>query len=487
MASCSTCGKPLPTFSFGQESDRCPDCRKVEILAPIASSSVPEQVRVQRPSLVQLARLFPVTAGLVAVNIAVFLAMVFTGVSPSTPTSEQLLKWGANSGLLTLAGQPWRLLTSTFVHIGIFHIAFNMWCLWDLGQLAERIFHRWSYIGIYLLSGVAGSVASVWRHPLGISAGASGAIFGIAGALITALYLGKLPVPKMALTRTLRSLLFFAGFNLLIGQTIRGIDNSAHIGGLVTGLALGAVLAGTLTGSQEGRHRMRLVALTAAALVVAGAFVLVLRANAYIVDLSRGSEALDTGNIKVAIEKLSVASKKKPNFAPGWAMLGNAYLRDKNMTAAEAALQRSLQLDPQASYAKYNMGLVYMRTARLDQAKQVFSELVSANPKDTRALVLLGATQDAMGNHEQAITTLQQARQIDPRDPEIYGYLGSAQLSAGRYDEAIRSFQEALRLKADYKAAELGLAAAYKAKGLDSEAAAAQQKASTMPDVTEGP
>jgi rhomboid protease GluP len=123
-----------------------------------------------------------------------------------------------------------------------------MWCLWDLGQLAERIFQRWSYVGIYLLSGVAGSIASVWRHPLGVSAGASGAIFGIAGALISALYLGKLPVPKVALTSTLKSLLFFAGFNLLIGQSIRGIDNSAHLGGIITGLALGAVFGSRLDG-----------------------------------------------------------------------------------------------------------------------------------------------------------------------------------------------------------------------------------------------
>jgi rhomboid protease GluP len=316
--------------------------------------------------------LFPVTAGLVAVNIAVFLVMASSGVSPSAPSSEQLLKWGANSGLLTLTGQPWRLLTSTFIHIGIFHIAFNMWCLWDLGQLAERIFQRWSYVGIYLLSGVAGSIASVWRHPLGASAGASGAIFGIAGALISALYLGKLPVPKVALTSTLKSLLFFAGFNLLIGQSIRGIDNSAHLGGIITGLALGAVLAVALTGPQERRRRVRLATFAAAALIVTGACALVLRANAYVVDVARGSEALDTGNLKVAIEKLSAATKQNPEFAPGFAMLGNAYLRQKNTAAAEAALQRALQLDAQSSYAKYNLGLVYMRTGRLDKGRRSF-------------------------------------------------------------------------------------------------------------------
>lgn len=488
MASCLSCGKPLAAFSFGQQSDRCPDCRRADITVPAPTPGVePQRVAVAHPSPIQLAQLFPFTAGLVGVNIAVFLVMVSSGVSPSAPSSEQLLKWGANSGLLTLAGQPWRLLTSTFIHIGFFHIAFNMWCLWDLGQLAERIFHRWSYVGIYLLSGVAGSISSVWRHPLGVSAGASGAIFGIAGALITALYLGKLPVPKVALTSTLRSLLFFAGFNLLIGQSIRGIDNSAHLGGLITGLALGAVLAVTLTGPQERRRRARLATFAAAALIVTGAFTLVLRANAYVVEISRGSEALDMGNLKVAIEKLSSATKKNPNFAPGFAMLGNAYLRDKNTAAAEAALQRAVQLDTQSSYAKYNLGLVYMRSGHLDKAKALFSELVSSYPKDTRSLLLLGATLDAMEDHGEAISTLQRAAQIDPKNPEIYGYLGSAQLSARQYDEAIKSFQKALQLKADYKGAELGLAAAYKAKGLDSQAAAAQEKAAAMREAGEDP
>ena len=212
-----------------------------------------------------------------------------------------------------------------------------------------------------------------------------------------------------------------------------------------------------------------------------------MRANAYVVEVTRGSEALDTGNLKVAIEKLSAATKKNPEFAPGFAMLGNAYLRQKNTAAAEAALQRALQLDTQSSYAKYNLGLVYMRTGRLDKAKALFSELVSSNPKDTRSLLLLGAALDAMENHEEAISTLQRAAKVDPKDPEIYGYLGSAELSASQYDEAIKSFQEALRLKEDYKGAELGLAAAYKAKGLDSEAAAAREKAATMPESPEDP
>ena len=175
---------------------------------------------------------------LVGLNVAVFLAMALTGVSLSEPTTAQLLDWGANWGPQSLGTEPWRILSSNYLHIGILHILFNMWCLWDLGNLAERIFDRWTYLLTYTACGIAGSLASLWWHPLVVGAGASGAIFGLAGALITALYLGRLPIPAQAVRHTLRSLLVFAGYNLFFGAVGAGVDNSAHIGGLVCGLGL---------------------------------------------------------------------------------------------------------------------------------------------------------------------------------------------------------------------------------------------------------
>ena len=72
--------------------------------------------------------------------------MVLSGVSPMAPTVQQLVTWGANYAPLSLGPQPWRMLASNYVHIGIIHIFFNMWCLWNLGRLAERIFDRWTYL-----------------------------------------------------------------------------------------------------------------------------------------------------------------------------------------------------------------------------------------------------------------------------------------------------------------------------------------------------
>jgi len=217
----------------------------------------------------------PVTTTLVGMNVAVFAVMALTGISPTAPSSVQLLKWGANWGPLSLSAEPWRMLASNYIHGGIIHIALNMWCLWNLGFLAERVFDPWTYVLTYTFCGLAGSLASLWWHPMAVGVGASGAIFGLAGALIAALYLGHLPISKQAIQGTLKSLLTFAGYNLFFGAVAQGIDNSAHIGGLLAGLALGAVLAKHLTAAPEIRDGWRRGVFVAAAVVLLVAFTLV--------------------------------------------------------------------------------------------------------------------------------------------------------------------------------------------------------------------
>src|SRR6059058_5001142 len=151
-----------------------------------------------------------VTRFLVGLNLTVFVAMAVAGVSALDPSGEALLPWGANFGPRTLSGEPWRLLTSTFLHFGIIHLALNMWCLWALGTLAEPLFGWAAFLLLYLLSGLGGSVLSMLVHPMVVSAGASGAVFGVAGGVITFLLRSdglKFSVP----TKTLGSVVGFVG------------------------------------------------------------------------------------------------------------------------------------------------------------------------------------------------------------------------------------------------------------------------------------
>lgn len=266
MPTCLNCGRELPPA--GDPREVCPECRAAAYVYAQA------QARANRPSLIKL---MPVTSAIVAANVLVFIAMTLSGVSPVEPRISDLVKWGANTGWQTLLSQPWRMWTSNYVHIGIVHIALNMWCLWSLGALAERVFDRWTYFLTYTFCGIAGSLASLGLHPTRFGAGASGAIFGLAGALISALYLGNLPIPPRALKSTLKSLVLFAGYNLFFGAVVPAIDNSAHLGGLVCGLVLGAILARHLTSPPDERNAWRQWVFLVAGVLLLGVFWLIRR------------------------------------------------------------------------------------------------------------------------------------------------------------------------------------------------------------------
>ena len=215
----------------------------------------------------------PATYTLLGINCAVFLGMLLNGVSLLSPTTDQLLRWGANCGpYVLLGGQWWRLFTAMFVHVGIIHIATNMWCLWNLGLLAEPLMGPAGVVGAYVLTGLAGNLLSVARYPgvpggpEGIvGAGASGAIFGLAGVLILLLKSPLLPLPKAELQRLRRSVIQFSILNFAIGlYTAFGrspvqIDNMAHLGGFLSGLALGVPLVPRIGAPKELFQRRRLL------------------------------------------------------------------------------------------------------------------------------------------------------------------------------------------------------------------------------------
>src|SRR3984885_14677830 len=116
----------------------------------------------------------PATYTLVGINCAVYLAMVVSGVSASNPTVAELVHWGANFGVYVLErGQWWRLLTAAFVHIGLLHLATNMWCLWNLGLLGEPLLGPVGVVAVYVLTGVAGKLLSTPGTPPIFVAGAS--------------------------------------------------------------------------------------------------------------------------------------------------------------------------------------------------------------------------------------------------------------------------------------------------------------------------
>jgi rhomboid protease GluP len=227
-----------------------------EILPPV-SEYAPPPPRRRRPGWASA----PATYLLLGINCGVFLAMVARGSSFWMPTLDQLMFWGADRPNNVLAnGEWWRIVTAMFVHVGILHLATNMWCLWNLGLLAEPLMGSFGLFAVYILTGAAGNLLSTaknWMFPIHdasgalyfqAGAGASGAVFGIAGALIVLLRSKLLPVPPDEVRRLRKSVIYFAAINLLIGLSINfgsgftgvEVDNSAHIGGFLCGLLFAA-------------------------------------------------------------------------------------------------------------------------------------------------------------------------------------------------------------------------------------------------------
>jgi len=186
-------------------------------------------------------RAAPVTATLLVAIVGMFLVEMAFGGSTRT---EVLVALGANVGREVARGEIWRLVASMFLHIGLLHLVVNGWALYQLGALMEIWIGSARFAGLYFVSGIAGSSASfLWSYLLRgrgdvVSAGASGAIFGILGALIGFLLRRRdrlTPQAKALLTQ----LLFWAGLNVFLGFTIAFIDNAGHLGGLATGFVLG--------------------------------------------------------------------------------------------------------------------------------------------------------------------------------------------------------------------------------------------------------
>ena len=197
----------------------------------------------------QLFATAPITTVLLISFIGLFIIQLLTGVDANNPSTEQLLNWGANALPYTMGEDPWRLVTSGFLHIGLMHLLFNSFAMYFFGQIAEPMFGSVKFLALFLLAVVGGNVLNnyvTWQAIIdgsgqpGLSAGASGGIMGIGAALLVAAFF-KMSVNGMVLN--LKSLIFIMGINLVYGFAVPGIDNAGHIGGAVTGLVIALAFA----------------------------------------------------------------------------------------------------------------------------------------------------------------------------------------------------------------------------------------------------
>ncbi|HET9131938.1 MAG TPA: rhomboid family intramembrane serine protease, partial [Terriglobia bacterium] len=204
---------------------------------------------------------------ILGINVIVFIVMAARGVGPMEPKVSDLLKWGANFGPRTTSGEWWRLLSSTFIHIGLLHLVFNMFVLIQIGPLMQTLMGRKEFTIAYFISGFAGSLASLIWHPYVVSAGASGAIFGLYGALLGFALVQRRKMPWNALSGLVASATLFIGYNVIYGLAQPQTDMAAHAGGLVGGFVCSLGLCASMPGGGAGRA-IRNFAVTAVAAIL---------------------------------------------------------------------------------------------------------------------------------------------------------------------------------------------------------------------------
>jgi len=478
MANCIRCGRQLPGFSFGKKI--CQWCVQHEAYQRGEIVENAKQPVMRTPWVRRGESTITLTQVFFGINVAVYLGMVLASGSPFQEFGgAELVQWGANAGALTISGEWWRLLTCVFVHGGLLHIAFNMWCLWDLGRLSESLYGRWTFGALYILCGLGASLASIIWNVHVLSVGASGAIFGLAGALIAAFKLGEFSVPRAALSGTMRSLLVFVGFNLIFGAASGVTDNAAHVGGLLMGLILGALIA-VFAPLQEHAPRRAAIFVATFLALAGGASAL---AHHYGLPLRLGrTSSLVNNQSGGAIAQLEKIVKQRPNFVAGHLNLAQAYFNQGDYAKSGSELKRVLELEPKNPEARTLLGMVYLNQNRPQDAKDTFSGLLAQDANNAEAHYGMGLALATEGDQQRAIGEYKTAARIDPQAGGINYDLGVSYAKLNQYDDAIAAYRKEQQHSGDDYELETALAAAYRAKGMTQAAEDATGKAGKFRD-----
>ena len=244
---CEQCGRPTPV-----NLAQCVNCGAISIQSVVAE----EQDRVEkRYARALFSRATPVTYALLAANVAMFILMAL--VSGVTANSSTLIAFGAKTNALLQSGEWFRLITPIFIHAGPLHLLLNSYALWMVGIQVEKLYGSARFLLIYLLSGVGGVAGSyigqailprIFDPP---SVGASGAIFGLFGVLAVFGFRYRSELPPSIRRAVTAGVLPVIVINLFIGLSIPFIDNSAHVGGLLTGAALALIIPDIAPGRER--------------------------------------------------------------------------------------------------------------------------------------------------------------------------------------------------------------------------------------------
>ena len=393
------------------------------------------------------------TLVILALNVGVFLAMcTFTSFDNFLRTSTATaIEWGASYGPDTLTGQPWRLLTSSFLHFGFFHLASNMLVLWLLGSQVERMYGTWRFVLIYLVSAVGAGCLSLLAVPTGAGAGASGAIYGLAGALLVFAITEPWPVVRVLLTRTGIGGLIYASISFVLGIG-GGAQVANHLGGLFSGFLIGYFCRRDL------RSRNRLEKMATWAWVVSllvGLFVVVTYAPFDIkgnYKLALAVHELDQGRARAALAICEEFLARNPRSGSGILYRGLSRLALKEDEAALADINAAIK---HGAELKAALGARMGAAFDLGYYRQVISdvsELLELGG-DVNCIYMRAMACAQLHDFDEAFADARKLTRVFSRKTD--GAILSAEIwrAQGRLKEALTEIGEALQADPDLKRA----------------------------------
>ncbi|GAA0482415.1 rhomboid protease YqgP [Salinibacillus aidingensis] len=313
---------------------------------------------------------------LLVINVLVFF---FLEMQPGgSQNTQNLIEWGAKFNPYMVEGEWWRILSSMFLHIGFAHIIMNMLALYYLGNTVERMYGSLKFFLIYFLAGIFGGLASFAFND-SVAAGASGAIFGLFGAL---LYFG-FEHKKLFFQTMGTNLLFIIGLNIAMGLSVPGIDNGAHMGGLA-----GGFLAAALVQMPERRRTMIRIAsfivyvTVASGLLIYGAE----RTNASTnpqTAIIKASEYFENEKYEKVIEVLDpVIENGETSNEILYFNRANAHYLLNHLEQARKDFESAIQINPELANAHFNLALVYSDLEQYDKAREHAGKAASLKPNN---------------------------------------------------------------------------------------------------------
>lgn len=355
------------------------------------------------------------TLALGAANVAVYLAMVIAGVSPFDPGGADLLAWGALFGPFTVGDQWFRLGSAMFLHVGIVHLGLNMLGLLSLGSVLEPRLGWARFLAVYLLCGLSGSIASLLVDPERISAGASGAIFGLAGLLLVAHF--RAPASERTSTWHIdaKELGGFVFGNLIYGFVHPSIDNAAHVGGLLTGAVMGLLLA-----SRAARW-----------------------------SVPAGAAAAGVGLLLLWHRGPTATAEER-------AQLHRELVEYRENEGRIAELEKVAQAHPDSAGAHLTLAEAFAMKGEPEKALRVLEAGLTRSPRDARLLTAVGSLHFTQRRLTDAVRAYERVYALDSTSAEArynlsvaVNAVGLQARETGDHSTAEASFQRVVALQAD--------------------------------------